>query len=288
MKEGKMKVIRSITLVLVALFVIVTSALAGPEHCPHGSEPKQPCDPHQNLAEAATNPMANLMQFQLQNTIGVNHYEVTGASNNFVVQPVIPIKLPFEKVPMLITRTTVPYAWTQKDGKGDHHNGFGDIASLGFFNIKLPTKKEILGVGWALGIPSASSDYTGSGKWSAGPSAVYMNLKTKGFQWGLLTWYLGSFAGSSRRNHVSEVYIQPIITKHFAKGWYMSSPDDPGTYNGASKKWTWPIGAAVGRVFKLGGKLPVKAFGESYYSPGDDGPSKRWTIKLGLTLLFPE
>jgi hypothetical protein len=262
--------------------------VAGPQHVPHGSDPKHPDDPHQNLAEAATNPMANLMQFQLQNTIGVNHYKVSGASNNFVVQPVIPIKLPFEKVPSLITRTTIPYTWTQKDGKGDHHNGFGDIASLGFFNFKLPDPKQILGLGWALSIPSASSDYTGSQKWSAGPNAIYVNLKTKGWQWGMLSWYEASFAGSSRRSHVSKIYFQPILTKHFAKGWYMSSPDDPGTYNFATSNYTFPIGAVVGRVFKLGGKLPVKAFGESYYSPGDDGPSARWTIKLGITFLFPE
>ena len=282
-----MKTNKFSTLLLVALFVIVTFAVAQAQAIPHGSDPPHPDDPHQNLAEAATNPMANLIQFQLLNTIGINHNEVTGASNTFVVQPVIPIKLPFEKVPLLITRTTIPYAWTQKDGKGDHHNGFGDITSLGFFNPKLPDPKQILGVGWALTIPSASSDYTGSEKWSAGPAAVYINLNTKGLQWGLLSWYEASFAGTSNRNHVSEVFFQPILTKHFAKGWYLSLPDDPGTYNFASSNWTYPIGAVLGRVFKLG-KLPVKAFGESYYSPGNDGPSKRWTIKLGLTLLFPE
>ena len=69
------------TLLLVALFVIVPSAVAGPQHVPHGSDPPHPDDPHKNLAEAATNPMANLIQFQVQDTIGINHYEVTGASN---------------------------------------------------------------------------------------------------------------------------------------------------------------------------------------------------------------
>ena len=287
-----MKTNKFSTLLLVALFVIVTSAVAGPQHVPHGSDPPHPDDPHKNLAEAATNPMANLIQFQVQDTIGINHYEVTGASNTFVVQPVIPIKLPFKKVPTLITRTTVPYAWTQKDGKGDHHQGFGNIASLGFFNPKLPDPKQILGVGWALAIPLQSTDYTGSKKWSAGPSAVYINLKKKGWQWGMLSWYLSSFAGSDKRSHqrnhhVSQIYIQPILTKHFAKGWYMSLPDDPGTYNFATSNWSVPLGAALGRVFKLG-KLPVKAFGESYYSPWEDGSSKRWTIKMGISFLFPE
>jgi hypothetical protein len=65
-----------------------------------------------NLAGAATNPIGNLVQFQMQNSFSPSNYNADGYSNVAVVQPVIPIELPWEKVPLFLTRTTLPYIWT--------------------------------------------------------------------------------------------------------------------------------------------------------------------------------
>ena len=297
MKKNKL-----IILLLSLFFMLATSATSAVAQAPtaddtktpapaevaHGSDPPKPGDPHQNLAEAATNPVANLMQFQFQNQIGWKNYESSSYSNTFIVQPVLPWKLPWKKVPLLLTRTTIPYVTTQKlRGSSRRHDGIGDIQHLSFFVPKLKTRGIMVGVGPAISIPSATSDYTGSGKWSAGPLALFINLRTKGLQWGVMSWYLSSFAGSSRRNYVSQLYFQPFCIKHLAKGWYVGNPDNPGTYNFRTSNWTYPIGPRVGRVFKIG-KLNVNAFAETYYSPGNDGPSAKWTTKIGLTLLFPK
>jgi hypothetical protein len=59
-----------------------------------------------NLAEAATNPIANLIQFQVQDSYNWKNHNSSGYSNVTTLQAVIPVKLPWEGGPLLITRTT--------------------------------------------------------------------------------------------------------------------------------------------------------------------------------------
>jgi len=217
----------------------------------------------------------------------------SGYSNSIVIQPVIPIPLSSKKVPILITRTTLPYVWTPslEDPIG-RVNGFGDLVSLGLFTPKLKTKTAQVGLGWSLTIPTAGDNqFTGSGKWSLGPSFLYINLATKGLQWGLFTYHEWSFAsadGMSDRPRVCSTSLQPFITYHFGKGWYVGSPDTPQVYNWVNEEWKWAIGAQLGKVIKLG-KIPAKVFVEPLYDPNNDnGPTAQWTIKFNVTLLFPE
>jgi hypothetical protein len=260
---------------------------------PH--ERSAPHDPtggakHANLGEAATNPISNLIQFQLINAYNWENHNSSGYSNNFIVQPVIPIKLPWEKVPLLITRTTLPYAWTPDLGDPiGRKNGLADSSLLLLGTPKLKAKGVQVGLGGSFIIPTAGdNDFTGSGKWSAGPAFLYINMKIPNFQWGLFTFQVWSYAGDSDREGVSQLSLQPFITYHFGKGWYVGSPDVPQTYNFKNSKWTWAIGPQLGKVFKIG-KQPVKMFGEVYYNPEDDaGPTAEWTARFGLTLLFPE
>ena len=78
-----------------------------PSDSPHKAEP--PTGGHSSLADAATNPIANLIQFQIQEQYTPSNNNVDGSSNVFILQPVIPIKLSSEAVPLLVTRTTLPY-----------------------------------------------------------------------------------------------------------------------------------------------------------------------------------
>jgi hypothetical protein len=101
-------------------------------------------------------------------------------------------------------------------------------------------------------------------------------------------WDIASGKSGGDRPGVSKLSLQPILIKHFAKGWYMASPDTPQTYDFKSKKWTWALGAQAGRVQKFG-KMPVKWFGQILYNPeGDNGATAKWTAKVNLTFLFPE
>ena len=262
-----------------------------PHESPHKAEP--PTDGHKNLAEAATNPIANLVQLQLLNSYNWDNHNSDGYSNVMTVQPVIPLKLPWESVPVLITRTTIPYVWTPDFGEPiGRKNGLGDINMLMLGVPKLEAKGIEMGFGFNSVIPTAgNNDYTGSGKWQLGPSMLYINMRTPKLQWGLFAyqlWDIASSDGNSDRPGVSKLSLQPFITYHFGEGWFVGSPDTPQTYDFKSEKWTLALGGQLGKVTKFG-KQPVKLFGEVLYNPIDDnGPTAEWTAKVGLTFLFPK
>jgi hypothetical protein len=265
-----------------------------PHESAHKAEP--PTGGHSSLAAAATNPVANLVQFQIQNNYTSNSYNVDGDSNAFILQPVIPIKLPSEAVPLLITRTTLPYINTPDfDGGVGTQEGFGDLVAQGFFVPKLETKGVMLGLGYNLTIPTAgSNDFTGSGKWSLGPTALIINLQTPTWQWGLLSYGSWSFADNdtgqdTHRDHVSSISVQPILTKHFDGGWYASVPDVPNTYDFNTNEWTTALGARVVKVTKFGSQ-PVNLFGQIVYNSNDDTDeiAPEWSYKVNMTFLFPE
>jgi hypothetical protein len=255
----------------------------------HPASPAGP--PAANLAEAATNPISNLVQFQIQDVYNWDNHNSSGYGNNVIIQPVAPIPLPWEAVPMLITRTTLPYVSTPDLGTGvNRKHGFGDTTLLGLFTPKLKAKGIQLGLGYTAVVPTAGdNDFTGAGKWSAGPSWIYINMRTPQLQWGLFGFQTWSFANAQQnRDDVSKLSLQPFITKHFNEGWYIGTPDSPQTYDFKKDKWTWAIGAQVGKVTTLG-KLPVKLFVEVLNNPEDNaGPTPNWTAKFNLTMLFPE
>jgi len=261
-----------------------------PHETPHPHEP--PTGGHSSLAGAATNPIANLIQFQMQDSFSPHSYNADGYSNVGIIQPVVPIKMPWEKVPLLVTRTTLPYISTPDlDGGVGRKDGFGDLVAQGYFLPKLETKGVAAGLGYNLTIPTAGdNDYVGSGKWSIGPGAIYLNMQTPSWQWGLLTYSSFSFASANAdRDHVANISVQPLLVKHFNEGWYVAAPDVPQTYNFRTNNWTLALGPRVGKVTKFG-KQPVNLFGQITYNPldHDDEVAADWTFKVNLTLLFPK
>jgi hypothetical protein len=248
---------------------------------------------HGNLAAAATNPMANLIQFQLQN---VYNWEVdnsgTGASNTFLIQPVVPFGLPWKKVPVLITRSTLPYVSTTDLGEDGREHGFGDFTFLAVANMPI-AKGQSLGLGTSLVFPTAGSNvFVGQGKYQAGPAGAYINTVFKGWQFGLLGWHEWDFANGDKgsfKPYVNETSIQPLLIKHFGKGWYAGLQDVPWKYDWRLENWSMPTGPRVGKVLKLG-KAPINLFTQVLYDPftHDDASTNVWSWKVNCTLLFPE
>ena len=115
-----------------------------------------------------------------------------------------------------------------------------------------------------------------------------MNFQTPSIQWGALAYQLWDFVDSQKgRESVSKFFIQPFITKHFKKGWYLSTRDALWSYDWRSKEWNIPLGFRLGKVTKFG-KQPVNLFIEPLYQPEDNGLAAEWSIKLNLTLLIPK
>jgi hypothetical protein len=267
-----------------------------------------------DLAGAATNPLANLMQFQFQYQYNGGYHNNDDTSQMGVIQPVIPFKLPWASVPTLITRTTISYLTTPEidlglegrsaslglpdggfvdvpaglDGKIDSQSAWGDIVSFGLFLPKLNLKGQTIGIGPVVSLPLSSNKLTGTGKWELGPAAVYINTNTPTWQWGALAYHLWDVADSQPdRNYQSKTFFQPVLVKHFKKGWYVGSQDLLWSYDWRSEKWNLPLGVRIGKVTKIG-KQPVNLFVEPIYQPVDDGVQMEWAVKLNVTLLFPQ
>lgn len=240
-----------------------------------------------DLATKATNPIGDLIQIQLQYQHGSNIYDLDGSSDTAIVQPVIPIDLPWESVPKMITRTTIPYVSTPDLPGSGSVDGIGDTVFLGFLLPKLETEGVMLGIGPALGLPTASEDETGSDAWSVGPAAVYINLQTKGWLWGALTYGLWDVAGDGDRDDVRQIDIQPILNKYFNDGWYLGLQDIAWTYDDVTDDWFMPIGPRLGKTTKIGSQ-PMNIFAGVYYNPMDTTGTAEWTFKLSLSFLFPE
>ena len=248
---------------------------------------------HGSLAEAATNPLANLIQFQVQNQYNsVVDNSGTGASNTFVLQPVIPFSLPFKKMPAMITRTTVPYIRTVDYGANGREFGFGDTTLLLVGNIPI-AKGQMIGLGVSLVFPTGgSNEFLSSGKYQAGPAWAYINTTFKGWQigaFGFQHWDYADGPGGGQKGNVSNHSVQPLLVKHFGQGWYVGLQDVPWKYDFETDNWSMPTGPKVGKVLKLG-KMPVNMFLQATYDPftHDDASTNVWTWKFNCTFLFPE
>ena len=142
------------------------------------------------------------------------------------VQPVIPITMgdwnlinrvimPLIDTPGMVTGTPeIP-----NPVGGDGATGLGDINYTVFVSPAEPGK-WIWGIGPSVMMNTASDDQLGSGKWSAGPSAVVLT-QPKPWSIGLLGRQLWSFGGDSDRSVVSQLLLEPFINYNLSDGWYL-------------------------------------------------------------------
>jgi len=241
---------------------------------------------HEDLAATATNPIGNLIQVQLQNVFIPSSWESSGYANLFLFQPVVPIKLHNKIFPTLLTRTTLPIVTTPNpDGPVTGTTGTGDMVILATAINNQPW--GMIGVGPTFTFPTASDSRTGSEKWQAGPTLVLFVNKFHPWQFGALVYTQHSFAGTSARSTVSKLFYQPILVRHFSKGWYAALPDVASTTDfrtgGNMIAFT---GLRVGKVVKIK-KQPLNVFLQTWGSPVHDGAVGQFNIKLSVSFLFP-
>ena len=251
-----------------------------------------------DLANQATNPIANLMQFQFQNTSSFESYNASGYANSFVIQPVIPFKISDDEESFFkfgITRTTLPILTTPDiDGVGQY-TGLGDLVAFGFaiHEQKIGPWDSMWGVGPAVTLPTGTSKKTGAGKFQLGPGAVLFMKMSKNIQTGVLAYHQWDLAGDSERGYVNKSFFQPIANYHFnslfgQQGWYLSLQDLLWSYDWKTDALDLPIGFRLGRVFKAG-KMPLNVFVEPFGRPINEGGQTggKYGVKFNVTFLFP-
>lgn len=260
------------TIILICSIILFTTSLIAQE-----SEKEK----DEALLKAAQNPIANLMSFPFQNNTNFKIGPDSNRTQNILnIQPVIPL---FHG--RLITRTIFPLIWnpdyTQESGS---NFGFGDILFTAFYSPK--TEGLTWGVGPVFQFPTGGPDF-GTGKWCAGASVVGLVMPGK---WvvGALINNVWSFAGQENRADVNFMTFQPFVNYNLPNFYFTFSPIVTANWAAdTDDQWTVPLGLGLGKLIKLGGKLPVNLNASYYYNVVTPDFGAQYQVRLLAAVLLP-
>ena len=193
--------------------------------------------------------------------------------------------------PVMTLFSTTPYPDLNSPGAVQHTTAFGDLVLM-----ELVSPSPNLVGNWLLGIgptfifPTAASDYTGQGKWQAGPAVLVGYLAEK-WVLGALVQNWTSFAGSADRGGTNQMNLQPIASFFLPNGWsvgYSGNVLANWEARDTEDIWTVPIGVGVSKVVKLG-KLPVKLGLAVQYMPvRPRNFGQEWNFQFSVTPVIPK
>lgn len=162
--------------------------------------------------------------------------------------------------------------------------GLGDLTDAVLYTRK--TSGGLMwGVGLGLGIPTATDEALGSGKWQAGP-AVRIAHQVGAWRLGLLATDRWSFAGDSARADVHQLLARGLIRRALGKKWFfVSAPIITSNWNAASgQRWLVPLGGGIGRSFEFNPpQINVSLQAYANVIKPDGAPD--WVVRIGFT--FP-
>ena len=267
MKLGNKTINLTLKAILILSFVAVSSALYAQES-------------NEELAKSAQNPLSNIMSFPFQNNTNFNYGPFERVQNILNIQPVIPF---FNG--QLITRTIFPLLWQPENAPSGTIFGLSDIQLAAVYSPK--TKGIIFGIGPIISFPSGSASL-GSQKWSAGPSVVILAMPGH-WVFGVLANNLWSFAGSSDRADVNQLLVQYFINYNIKKGLYLTmAPIITANWEAKSgQQWLVPFGLGIGKIFKIGGKLPLNMQLAGFYNAIRPDFAPDWTLRVQAQVMLP-
>jgi hypothetical protein len=290
---------KSLMLSLVCLPIMFTAgplwaADAPVATAPSGGEPEASLT---EINKKLTNPVSDLwsIAFQQNNYIldmGPGKMDRWNSNLNF--QPVIPVALTSNwnliTRPVVTLFNSVPHPDPHNPTAIDRTTGFGDTVLM---ELVSPSPKLVgnwlLGVGPTFIFPTASSDYTGQGKYQVGP-AVLVGYLAKKWILGALLQNWTSFGGSGNQN-VNQMNLQPVAAYFLPGGWsigYSGNILANWRADSAGDVWTVPLGLSVSKVVKLG-KLPVRiALAGQYMVHHPDVGGQKWNIQLMVVPVIPK
>jgi len=244
-----------------------------------------------DLRAAVQNPISSLISVPFK--FAFDYGAANGDGTIMNIQPVYPItKGRFNYVSRLILPVgRVDGAISTPDNPNP--SGVGSADGLGDANYSLfvsPVEydKVIWGAGPSLSMPTASDDQLGSGKWSAGVTAVALTQPKWGSM-GILGRQIWSFAGDDDRADVSQLLVEPFLNYNLEKGWFLIT-DIIITANWeapSSERWTVPLGGGVGRIYKIGNQAVNNRF-EAYYNVERPDAAPEWSWSFTFQFLFPK
>lgn len=241
----------------------------------------------EQLAKDLSNPVADLVSvpFQFNWEQGVGEQDATRTVLN--IQPVVPFSLNDDW--NLIGRWIMPLVSQPSLAPGMESTfGLSDITFSTFFSPR-SSSGFTWGIGPVVALPMTDDPALGSGKWQAGPTAVF--LKQSGpWTYGALVNQLWSFADASdeERPDVDRLFLQPFLA-YATPGGVTYSVNSESTYDRKAAdgdEWTVPITFMVSKVTHFG-PFPFSIQGGlGYYADAPQiGPERR--LRISFVLILP-
>ncbi len=220
----------------------------------------------ENLSQAANDPTAPLMAFQLQDSYSPSVFNTGGASQNFVqFRAAIPFELGGVQN---IFRVTLPYFTDTPSGK----TGLSDMVLFNLVTFDRDWGRFGLGVD---GLVPTGADGLSAEKWGIGPAAGF-TAKTSRLLWGAFNQNLFSFAGDADMPDVNISILQPIATLGLGNGWSTGLSEMSVTYDWDQGDWvSLPLGVKLAKLHRFD-RVPVqftaqyeRNFADDYAVPED-------------------
>jgi hypothetical protein len=234
-----------------------------------------------------TNPISSIwsLTFQFNNFILENDHW----NNNMLFQPVLPISLTEDW--NLINRPVIPVYNSVPHPIGPNRirqtTAFGDIADVEMLS-PANTGPWLLALGPTAIFPSATSMFTGQGKYQIGPAGV-LGYLAKDYIVGVFPQQWWSVSGGGRPP-VSQLNLQPFASVFFGEGWSVGYSGNilANWHADSDQQWTVPVGLAISKVVKLG-RLPVRIALAGQYMPVHPSEfGQEWNVQLVLAPVIPK
>lgn len=295
---------RCIAKVIVAFGLLAAAALAparaqqaqpapvvrvalGPDAAPGQAAGDPTNESATDLAKKLQNPVGDLISVPFQNNTNFNVGPNKGTQDNVNIQPVIPIHLNQDW--NLITRTILPLVWNPSLQPAQSVPfGLAPTTFSAFLSPKNPVNGWVWGVGPIAQFPTITSKTLGSNVWGLGPALVVVKLAGP-IVAGALVNNAFSLGGTSGRGgtRYSLFTFNPFFNYNLGNGWFVGTvPIITANWLSGGEKWTLPVGAQVGRLIKIGGKLPVNLAVGAYYNALRPQFGSTWQLRTQVAIIF--
>ena len=239
------------------------------------------------LAKKLQNPVGDLYSIPFQNNANFNVGPTKGVQNILNIQPVIPFHINEDW--NIITRTIVPLVWSPSFQPAQSVPfGVGPTSFTAFLSPRNPIDGWVWGAGPTAQLPTISNRALGSNVWGAGPAVVVVKLAGP-IVAGALVNNLFSMGGTQgpAGTRYSLFTFNPFLNYNFGGGWFAGSvPIITANWYAHGEQWTLPVGAQVGHLFKLGGKLPVQLVVGAYYNAIRPEFAATWQMRTQVAIIF--
>ena len=239
-----------------------------------------------DIAKESQNPIGNLTVMPFENYTNFGFGPHDGTQNILEFEPVVPFHITPDW--NIITRAVIPFVWNPSLYPAESvPQAIAPTDASAFLSPSHPINGWTIGAGPVVQIPTETDPSVGSTVWGAGPTAVV--VKTAGpIVAGMLVNNIWSFGGtdSGAGRRYATLLLEPFFNYNFHGGWFVSTvPIITDNEYGQGNQWTVPVGAAAGRVMRIG-KLPIKWSVGGYYNVVTPQYGARWTLQTTFALIF--